>query len=142
MQANWSGGRHAWFGQSGGQSGGVAAGRRGFRAFCDNRSSEWIGDLLVLGERRLDLTAEHKPAWDDLGTAIRAAADDLAALCGQLTDAPKRSADARLAEAETMMAAGLDAVRRVQPAFHALYAALDESQRTMLDDLAMHRRRH
>ena len=133
--ANWSAGGHGWY-RPGGR------GRHGFRAFCDERSGDWIEDLLVLGERRLDLTTEQKPAWDELGAAVRAASTDLRGLCAQMTDAPKRSADARLAEAETMMAAGLDAMRRVQPAFHALYAALDASQRKALDDLAAHRRRH
>ena len=140
MRASWSGGGHGWFGGNGGR--GDGAGRHGFRAFCDNRSNEWIGDMLALGERRLDLGSEQKPVWDELGTAVRAASDDLAALCGQMTDAPERSADAKLVQAETMMAAGLDALRRVQPAFHALYAALDDSQRKTLDDLAAHRRRH
>jgi hypothetical protein len=132
-QATGFGRRHAWRGQRGG----------GHAAFCNRESGEWIGDMMVVAERRLDLRPEQRAAWTELDAAVRTAGAEIAALCKQFQTASTGNADERLGQAETAMEAGLGMVRQVRPAFHALYQTLDDSQRQVVDAFAAHRsRRH
>lgn len=132
-QPSGFGRRHAWQGRYGG----------GHAAFCNRESGEWIGDMMVVAERRLDLRPEQRAAWNELDAAVRAAGARIASLCKQFQTASAGNADERLGQAETAMEAGLGMVRQVRPAFHALYQTLDDSQRQVVDAFAAHRgRRH
>lgn len=125
----WSGFGHRWR-QRGEGRGHAGAG------WC---GADWAGleawDGYVV--RALSLTDEQGAAWTRLRAAIQSTRPTLEQACG---DAPATGAS--MARAETMLAAGLDAVRQVRPAYEAFHAVLNDDQRRMLDEHRGRRHRH
>jgi hypothetical protein len=109
---------------------------------CSERRGERLADLVALVESFVDFTPEQDGAWSRLTAALDAGSARVETACGELKAAGRpETAPARLARLETLMAAGLEALREVRPAFDGFYAALDADQQAALDRMAMHRHR-
>jgi hypothetical protein len=110
-------------------------------AFCRGNAAEMADHMLVRVEHRVKPTDAQKPQFEALKTAIKSAATDAAAACPQppATGADgkpvQKSAVDRLKDAETGLAAALDAVRKVQPAATAFYASLSDEQKKIADEM-------
>jgi hypothetical protein len=129
-QSRWYGGwSHASYG-------------RGGWGWCGEGRESKLNEMLEHAQHKLAITPAQRPRWDDFAAAVKAGETDLRGACATAAsadggaDAPKR-----LAQFETMMAAGLKALKRVRPAFDALYAGLDGEQRETLDSLFSRRHR-
>ena len=96
---------------------------------------------MVFGEHKLDIKDEQSVEWLALGESLRAASARAEAVCAEVGDGPADATQA-LALAETAAIATAAAIGEVRPAFDALYAVLDDGQRSMLDGMITHRRKH
>ncbi len=74
-------------------------------------------------------TDAQKADFEALKSALAKAETTVKAACPTEAERADRSPPARLAMAEKMMAAGLDAVRTVKEPFNAFYAKLSDRQR-------------
>ena len=105
-------------------------------AFCGPNRDERIERMVGMVEGFANFTAEQQPAWEKLRDSVRSASGKLDTACGAMRgtgrDAPP---PARLAGLETMLSAGLDAVREVRPSFDAFYATLNDKQKAAIDRL-------
>jgi hypothetical protein len=114
----------------------------GLMHLCSERRGERLSDLVAFVESFVDFTPEQTGAWSTLTAALDAGSARIGTACAELETAGRpETAPERLARLETLLAAGLDAVREVRPAFDGFYAALDSDQQAALDRMAMHRRR-
>jgi hypothetical protein len=98
--------------------------------------------LLVRIEHKVKPTEAQKPAFEELKTAIKAAAGKVQQACpaqsaqtapGDQSAAPANPLE-RLANAETMTAATLEAIKTVRPAAEKFYATLDDGQKKKLSE--------
>lgn len=92
---------------------------------CSERRSDWLDDRIDFVESFVDFTPEQEPAWVALTAAVRGGGERIGEACGAL-EAASDDPTGRLARAEVMLEAGLDAVRAVRPAFEDFYAVLDD----------------
>lgn len=93
-------------------------------------------------KRALAPTEAQAEAFARLARSLGDAASLMARACdGGGSASADETAAAALERMETLMAAGLEALRGVRPAFDALYAVLDERQRATLDALFAHEAR-
>ncbi len=83
-------------------------------------------------ETSLKLTDSQKPDFEALKSALAKGEATVKAACPTDAERADRTPPARLAMAEKMMAAGLDAIRTVKEPFNALYAKLSDQQRDSL----------
>ena len=133
-------GHHGWR-HHGGQMGPMGFFGPGGR-FCGKDSAEMADHMLVRLEHKIKPTEAQKPAFEDLKTAVKTAADKVQQACpaGAAQTAPgeqpatAQSPIERLAAAETMTAATLDAIKTVRPAAEKLYASLDDGQKKALSE--------
>lgn len=107
---------------------------------CSDRRSAWLDERIDLVESFVDFTAEQTPAWTALKEAVRAGSERIGEACSSLEEVQDGPVG-RLARMETMLAAGLDVVQGVRPAFEDFYAVLDEDQQAALDRLMERRGR-
>jgi hypothetical protein len=86
-------------------------------------------------EALLNLTPQQRPLAEKVQTALQNAADKEHQLCAALPTDAKQSATMmdRFARREQMMQVRLDAMKEVQPALQALYAALTPQQKAIID---------
>ncbi|MGQ0674445.1 MAG: Spy/CpxP family protein refolding chaperone [Hyphomicrobium sp.] len=137
--------RHGHHGHGfGGMHGGMfGPGMGSMGKFCrDGRTAEMADLMLVRLEYRVKPTDAQKAGFEELKSATRAAAGKLAAGCPARpaepaqTDGPRPrpSPVERLANAEAMTAATLDAIKTVRPAAEKFYATLSEAQKTALNE--------
>ena len=141
-------GRHG-FGHHGGMFGGPGMGHSGL--LCrDGRAGEMADHMLVSIEHKVKPTEAQKAAFDDLKTAARSAVAKAQTGCpvkatvepakdGTATRPPRPSPVERLANAEAMTAATLDAIKMVRPAAEKFYAALSEEQKAALNERPDHK---
>lgn len=128
-------GDHGGWGRHGGHHGGMD------RMLCgDSRAAEMADHMLVRLEHRAKLTDAQKPAFEELKTAARSAAQKVQAACpakpaaaADGTRPPRPSPIERLANAEAMTAAKLEAIKAVRPAAEKLYAQLSDEQKTAIN---------
>ena len=123
---------------------GSEMGRMGM--FCrGERAAEMTDHMLVRIEHKAKLTDAQKPALEELKTAARNAATKIQAACPATpaaTAEPSKDATPparpspieRLANAEAMTAATLDAIKTVRPAAEKLYAQLSDEQKAALNE--------
>lgn len=111
----------------------------GFAHLCQGDHGAMLAAVIIYLERRLDPNETQAEAFARLTDALRSGAATLAAGCFE-TEAPEQRADApsSLAATEAMLAAGLEALRTIRPAFDMLYAMLDARQREVLDEVLAH----
>jgi hypothetical protein len=130
----WGGGHHGGFM-------GHGFGGPGMMRMCrgENRAEEMADHMIVRIEHRAKLTEAQKPAFDELKGALRSAAAKVQAACPAKPQPaqdgsrpPRPSPIERLANAEAMTAATLDAIKTVRPAAEKLYAALSDEQKASL----------
>lgn len=131
-------GHHGWGGP----------GLMGFAGpLCHGNAAEKADLMLVRLEYRVKPTDAQKPAFEELRTAVRTAAQKVAAACPAKpappapgsTDAkpPRKEITARLADMETQLAAALDGIKTIRPAAEKLYGTLDDAQKTAVSEMGM-----
>ena len=114
----------------------------GLGRLCSGRREERLADMVGFVESFVDFTDEQQAAWNSLTVALDQGSDRIGAACGELrAEGRAETAPDKMARLETMLEAGLDAVRDVRPAFDSFYDTLDAEQKEAIDRLAMHRRR-
>lgn len=96
-------------------------------------------DRFVRGD--LELNDAQEAAWKNVVDTAEAARAKVKETCGDRDDW-KGTAPERLARAEAMMQAGLQAVKEVRPKFDAFYDTLSDRQKQRLDDLTVARHGH
>ncbi len=110
-------------------------------ALCRGNGAEMADHMLVRIEHRVKPTEAQKPSFEELRTTLAAAAAKIEAACppppaktadGEFTPKPPTE---RLAEAETSLAATLDAVRTVRPVADKFYATLDDAQKKAFTEM-------
>ncbi len=129
-----------------GQGHGGHMGRRGGHGMgmiCGEYRDERLDRMINFVESFVDLDAGQQDAWTRLTDTLRAQSATIGETCEEIEAAGvPDTAPEKLARMETMMAAGLSAMRDVRPAFEAFYQTLNEEQQKALDELTEHRRRH
>lgn len=121
-RGDWSWGRGAWRGER-------PAGH-GWAGMCAKPAS--LDHALGYVKTELSLSAAQAAEWDRFAATVRAASGRLRRACGNGPKAPHDAVTA-LAAAEDQLAAGLDWLKEVRPAFAELHAQLDERQRALID---------
>jgi hypothetical protein len=114
--------------------------------------SEKADLMMVRLEYRVKPTEAQKPAFEDLRTAARSAAQKIAAACPAKPDPaaeadkgkdgkpPRKEITARLAETEAQLTAALEGLKIVRPAAEKLYATLDDAQKKAVAEMGMGKR--
>ncbi len=102
----------------------------GMRSFCSPQAAGFGAWRLEQIDRVVKPDEKQRKAFDDLRAASDKAAQSLSTTCPK--DVPQTVSE-RLAFMETRMAAMLDAVKTVRPAFDAFYGTLTAEQKTRLD---------
>jgi hypothetical protein len=113
----------------------------GMNALCGGGSAYMIDRVDGFVRRHLDLDPNQKAAWDGVVDSADDARRKLRDACADRDDWSGTTPE-RLARMETLMAAGLDAVREVRPRFDAFYATLSDDQKATLDDAGPRHRHH
>ncbi len=108
--------------------------------FCGPEREERLGRLVEMVEGFANFSPEQEPAWQQLRDAVRSASTKLEPACAAMRDARDGTPPERLASMETMLSAGLEAVREVRPKFDAFYATLNDKQKRAIDRLIEGRR--
>ncbi|MDA1099443.1 MAG: Spy/CpxP family protein refolding chaperone [Proteobacteria bacterium] len=130
------GGDHHGWGHGGGRGG------RGMAHLCGPARGEKIAHAISFVDNFLTFTSPQQKAWEELAEALRAGDARIGVACEAFKDGkPPQSATAKLAMAESFLAAGLDVVQQVRPAFDRFYATLNDKQRKSLNDLLSRRHR-
>jgi len=106
-----------------------------FQRMCSDGPARLAG-MIAYAEVKLNLRAEQRPAWEQLTTAVRSAAQPLQRVCTQTTAMPEPGdMVGRLDMGERFMTAGLEAMRTVRPALVQFQATLSPEQQATLRDL-------
>jgi hypothetical protein len=119
---------HGWHGHGGDR---MAFGGR----FCRGDSAEMADHILVHIDHKVKPTDAQKAAFEDLKTALRAAAEKMKAGCPQGAGAEARTTKSplspieRLDRAQARLEASLDAIKTVRPAAEKFYAGLSDEQK-------------
>ncbi|HXH04298.1 MAG TPA: Spy/CpxP family protein refolding chaperone [Candidatus Competibacteraceae bacterium] len=122
----FAGWRHAGFhGPMGGPMG-----------LCQAPRGERLESAIGVVQAFVKFTPEQQSAWNELTTALRAANQDLDKLCEER----KEAEGDRLARLESWFSGGLDAVRKIRPAYERFQATLSAEQRQALERLWRHGR--
>jgi len=111
-------------------------GQHPHQSFCHQDMEAGTAAMLTYGRFALKISNAQRPLWDDFARAVETASTTYQEACGNAQAAEAEAPDlpTRLAHLETMMEAGLAAVRHIRPAFDTLHAALSEEQRAKLSE--------
>jgi hypothetical protein len=124
----------------------------GMGPLCRGDVAEKADLMMVRLEYRVKLTDAQKPAFEELRTAARSAAQKIAAACPPKPEPaaeadkakdgkpPRKEITARLAETEAQLTAALEGLKIVRPAAEKLYATLDDAQKKAVSELGMGKR--
>lgn len=115
-------GRGAWRGER--------QGHHGWSRLCGDPAA--LDDALGYVKTEMRLSAAQAPEWDRFAAAVREASERLRGACATDINAASDAASA-LAAAEAQLAAGLEWLGIVRPAYAALHTQLDARQRALLD---------
>ncbi len=132
--------KHAGF--SGWHGGGHGGGHgSGMAMVCSDRRDQKIEAAVGFVEGFVGFDANQQAAWNELSAALRDASQSVGKACDRLQSAgDDATAPQKFARIELMIETGLATVKRIRPAFDALYATLDDKQKKALDGLMSHRR--
>ena len=109
---------------------------------CGPGRDDRIERMVDMVEGFANFTAEQQPAWVKLRDSVRAASGKLDTACASMREGGRDATPpVRLARVETMLGAGLEAVREVRPNFDAFYATLNDKQKAAIDRLIEGRHR-
>ena len=110
--------------------------------FCSRRAGWPMERMAAVVEGLAVLDDAQKAAWADFRKTGEAAKASLRQACETLVEAGRPTTVlARLERRENMLAARLEAMRSVRPAFAKFYESLDEGQQKALDSLGRKGRR-
>jgi hypothetical protein len=117
---------------------------------CRGNAAEKADLMMVRLQYKVNPTDAQKPAFEELKTAVKSAAEKVAAACPPKPEPaadgakPERPAPkeitARLADTEAQLAAALEGVKIVRPAAEKLYATLDDAQKKAVSEIGMGKR--
>ena len=110
----------------------------GGRWTADPSSAEGLTEgRLAFLKAELKITAQQEPLWDKYAEAARANAKEMYERHKTLLESVQsdEALPQRLDQREQIMALNLDAMRKTDAALKPLYAALDDNQRKLADDL-------
>ena len=100
---------------------------------CSTRVARGAARVAYMGTM-LKLTAEKRPLWDKLASALQSNRDKYLQLCSSLAgQGQQATAIDKLNRAEQFLSARTDALRQVRPAIEQLYAALTPEQKSLFD---------
>jgi hypothetical protein len=99
-------------------------------SLCDARIAGFAEWRIERIERAIQPNDAQRKALDELKAASAKAGEAMRAACPTATPA---TAPARLEAMEKRMAAMLEAIKTVRPAFDAFYATLDDKQKARLN---------
>ena len=127
------GGRGGW---------GRGAEGRAYDRICSEERDERLTQVIAFVESFIDFAPEQTAAWQGLIDALRGGSATIGESCANLAPLPaEATAPERLAQVELVASTGLEVLNQVRPAFDALYAVLEDEQKTALDGLINHRHR-
>ena len=109
--------------------------RMGPAALCGPEREERLSRMVEMIEGFANFSPEQQPAWEQLRDAVSAAGAKLGPACDAMRDSRDGTPPERLASMETMLSAGLDAMREIRPKFDAFYATLNDKQKRAIDRL-------
>jgi hypothetical protein len=112
----------------------------GFDEVCAADFQPHVETLLGFLRDSLDLTAAQQEPWDNFARALRSGTTTFSEACHNAST-DDLSATERLAQAETVLEAGLAAVQHVRRAYTVFYGALDDTQKQHIDELMTRRHR-
>jgi hypothetical protein len=138
-------GSDGWGQHRGGHQGGFFGGGMGrMGMLCrEGRAAEMADHMLVRIEHKVKPTEAQKAVFEELKTAARSAVTKAQAGCPvkaavepakEGTPPPRPSPIERLANAEAMTAATLEAIKTVRPAAEKFYAALSDEQKAAINE--------
>jgi hypothetical protein len=117
---------------------------------CRGNAAEKADLMMVRLQYKLNPTDAQKPAFEELKTAMKSAAEKVAAACPPKPERAKDAGDgerparkditARLADTEAQLAAALEGVKIVRPAAEKLYATLDDAQKKAVSEIGKGKR--
>ena len=111
-------------------------GAGGWSRFCTGDGTARMDGLIDFVEDHLALGPEQAEAWGRLAEALRRGQASVEAACGAPEPAAgENPAAVQLAQAEALLATGLDVVRGLRPALADFYRSLTGAQRAALDAL-------
>lgn len=88
-------------------------------------------------ERFTRFTPEQSRAWKTFMNSLQEADVQMGQICSeQIPALQSGTAPEKLAQVEKLMAMGLDALRKIRPAFNSFYGTLSQEQRHALDEMA------
>jgi flagellar capping protein FliD len=102
---------------------------------CEDRLARQAGMVAYI-VAKLNLTDQQKPLWNQVQSAMQAAADKQRALCANLKPRDQRASQTlldRLDQRQQMLQARLEGMQQVRPSLQALYQALTPDQRAIVD---------
>src|SRR5438874_7994404 len=106
------------------------------RERCEERLAHRAG-IIAYTVSKLNLTAEQKPLWDKLNSAIQSAADKERQLCASLPTQGGPEARGtildRMSRREQFLSARLQGLQQARPALEAFYQALSPEQKATID---------
>jgi len=105
---------------------------------CGGRATYMIERMDRFMGHAMDFNDKQEAAWKDVVKTADTAREKVQETCKD-RDAFTGTAPERLARVETMMSAGLEAVKEVRPKFDTFYATLTDRQKQRLDDMMDHR---
>lgn len=131
--------KHAGFsGWHGGRHGGRHA--RGMAMVCGDYRDQKLEAAVGFVEGFVGFDANQQAAWKELSAALRDASKSVGGACDRILPADgDATAPQKLAKVQLVIETGLATVKRVRPAFDALYATLNDKQKKALDGLMSHR---
>ena len=107
----------------------------GIPRLCSEARTEHLDAGIGFVEAFFSFDDDQKPAWEALETALREGGEMIGQHCAAMRGRPS-DAPGRLERLETLLAAGLDVVRKVRPAFARFYETLDADQKAAIDRIA------
>ena len=114
---------------------------------CRGNAAEKADLMMVRLQYKINPTEAQTPAFDELKTAVKSAAEKVAATCPQKPDRTAAGGDdksekpgrkpitERLADTEARLTAMLEGVKTIRPAAEKLYASLDDAQKAAVSDM-------
>jgi len=111
-------------------------GAGGFSFMCNPRVAGFAEWRIARIEAAVHPTEAQRTALNELRIASGKAVERISAACD--SDFPSKSTE-RLATMEKRVEAMLEAIKTVRTAFEAFYAALDDQQKTRLDEIGPRR---
>jgi hypothetical protein len=112
---------------------------------CGERAAQHTERMIGVVEGLMTFSSPQQTAWNELTKTVRDSRTSFTETCKSVVEGERpTTAQARMERMEKLMAARLDMMRSIRPAFETFYGTLNETQQKAIDDLftGHHRGRH